>query len=138
MAGTLTMLLDANTFGKSKAAVVLVDLVNAAGDDKLSRRVARFFSQYSQGAHDIAREVKPLGLRRRLLEVWCRVERDKAERAELPVKVKSYLLNLEHALLCDLRRECLAKRKPRDEGWGGVDGKQFGECPDWYGGSDFP
>ena len=98
------MNLDKNTFGKSKAAEVLIKILNEIGDVRLGRRVAQLFTQFSQGVHAIDDGILECKMRRSLLELWCSKSKERALMADIPEKVRSYLMNIEHAMMCEMRK----------------------------------
>ena len=110
------MNIDKNTFGKSKAAEVLTKLLNEVGDEKLSRRVCRLFTMYSQGARAIVNAVEDPHLRHSLASLWCEREKQKVLRATMPEDIRSYLLNIEVAVLRDIRKSCCGARLIREGG----------------------
>ena len=98
--------IDKNTFGGSRAAVVLADMLNDIGNTKLSRKVCSLFSQYSQGMRAINDEVRDPHFKSSLLEVWYNSKgKDRANNTPMPDKIRSYLINIEQALYKKIRRE---------------------------------
>jgi len=98
--------IDKCTFGGSRAAIVLAQMLNEIDDNKLSRRVCGLFSQYSQGMRQIDYEIQDPHFKYSLLEVWYTAKGiEKAQKTPMPEKVRSYLINIEQTLYKTIRRE---------------------------------
>ena len=91
-------MLDKNTFGGTPAAETLVKIANEFGDEKISKKISKLFTQYSQGAHGIFWNVKDKKLRAKLLSLWLREELKKVAVAKIPLELRSYLCNIEKTL----------------------------------------
>lgn len=62
--------IDKNTFGGSKAAEVLALMLNKHADRKMTKKVSHLWTYYSQGIHNICRDIKDRRFRDRFLQVW--------------------------------------------------------------------
>jgi len=112
-----TMSIHKNTFGGSKAAEVLVDMLNKE-DPRLSKKVCRLFTIYSQtmGAIDTIEDRKAHG---QLMNVWYdHCEKQVLNDKNIPVKLQSYLVNIEKTLYKKAVRKFEAKVKVWREGQG--------------------
>jgi hypothetical protein len=103
-------LLDKNTFGDSRAAEVLVDMLNASGDPKLVRRVCRLFTLYSQTMGEL-KVIKSRKVYRCIASLWLERCKTQALNNALPPKVLSYLNNIEQSLYKTAIRELDGKTR---------------------------
>ena len=102
------MNLDKNTFGNSRAAIIITDLLNN-GDPYIAKRVCRLFSIYSQVLNEINRSVKDKKIRNTLMNLWFEKAKSQVQEYDrIPPKTKSFLLNIEKALYRQLKNENMA------------------------------
>lgn len=84
--------LDKNTYGGSKAAEVLVDLI---GDNKsLKKKVGRMWAEYAFTMNEILGAPMKNKCRRRLIFAYYRDVEKTLDQTELPTKIKSHLKNI--------------------------------------------
>lgn len=96
--------LDKNTFGDSRAAEVLVDMLNSNGDPKLVKRVCRLFTMYSQTMWEL-KKIENSKVYRQMMNLWFEKCKAQALNNSLPPKILSYLNNIEQALYKTMVRQ---------------------------------
>jgi len=85
-----------NTFGNSRAAEVLVLLVQ---DNKSYKwKVSRCFHDFSRGILAIS-DVKDVSFRKELYRIWFEKCRNRVLKSTLPETVKTFLINVEQTYL---------------------------------------
>ena len=91
--------LEAHTFGGSRAAEVLVDMLNQNKDNKAARHVCSLWTRYSQGMREIDRNIKGKHFRDKFMDLWFKHCEEQIGKSELTDKCKSFLINLEKTLV---------------------------------------
>ena len=88
--------IDKNTYGSSKAAVVLAKLV---GDNKnYSRRVSRCFQDFTTGINAIY-QIKDKEIRNEVCYMWLKKHKERALNSNLPEAIRTYLANVEQTYM---------------------------------------
>ena len=89
--------MDENTFGSSKAAVVLADLLGKLDKDvegaKISRKASRAFHEYTEIMWYIY-NIKDIKARKKLQLLLYKDAVSRVEEKDLPTNIRSYLLNV--------------------------------------------
>ena len=95
--------IDRNTFGGSKAAENLVDILNEMEDKmearKLLWRISKIYCQYTKGVKEITANFESDHWRNSFLRLWFEhFKGNLAKNMYIPIYIKGYVANIEKAL----------------------------------------
>jgi len=88
--------LDSHTFGKTKAAEVLVEILKQ--EPNATRRVGELFHSYSTGLREIWTNISRERCKFEVLSVWHNFHLNKIRNIKASDKCKSYLSNIVQTL----------------------------------------
>jgi hypothetical protein len=107
--------IDKNTFGGTRAAEVLVAMINEIEDkneaSKILRKVSKSYHRYTQGVREICSNIEDRKIRDLLLNLWHENATNLLNSSDIPEKIKSYTANIESFLYRKMKR--LMREKDR-------------------------
>jgi hypothetical protein len=87
--------IDPNTYGNSKAAIDLVDILNRSDDIKSTNKIRRILGRQMQTL-DHLMEIKDLRTRQTAIRLFHRTFKEALLKKAIDPKMKSYLYNIEN------------------------------------------
>ena len=99
-------MIDPRTYGDSKAAISLSEILNEIGDNKLTKRVGHFYCGYCRGVFEIGYIEDP-AVRAELFRMWRNKYKDNVLKANMPKGVESRLLSIMKAKMA-VEKELIA------------------------------